>query len=298
MAGRLLEVPTKDYTGRFAPSPTGPLHFGSLIAALASFLDARFHNGRWLLRIEDLDPPRESVRAAHTIIHQLSSLGLHWDGDILFQSTRLGTYDSVLSQLTDLEMTFPCICSRKETQGVYNGRCRSRSWQETADQPNAIRTRINNETIGIIDRHMGQQIWKMQEDVGDFIVRRKDGLHAYQLAVVVDDAFQQVTHIVRGNDLLSSTPKQLHLIQQLDYAAPSYLHLPILTDTAGSKLSKQQHAPSINVSEPLSVLRRALGVLGQAQHQEATNTGSLLHLAAQSWTPSLIPSKLKMTWVE
>ena len=145
---------------------------------------------------------------------------------------------------------------------------------------------------------MGQQIWKMQEDVGDFIVRRKDGLHAYQLAVVVDDAFQQVTHIVRGNDLLSSTPKQLHLIQQLDYAAPSYLHLPILTDTAGSKLSKQQHAPSINVSEPLSVLRRALGVLGQAQHQEATNTVSLLHLAAQSWTPSLIPSKSKMTWVE
>ena len=277
------------YTGRFAPSPTGPLHFGSLVAALASFLDARHHKGHWLLRIEDLDPPRETVQAAHTIIHQLMTLGLHWDGDILFQSTRLAYYDRVLEELARKGLTFPCVCSRKQTRGVYDGRCRKRSWQDTTDQPFAIRTRVSARTITIVDRHVGEVTWQLESDVGDFIVRRKDRLHAYQLAVVIDDAFQQVSHVVRGNDLLSSTPRQLHLIQQLGYAAPSYLHLPIMTDADGFKLSKQYHAPPIDLTDPLGVLRRALVILGQSSQPEAADVTSLLKRASESWSVGNIP---------
>ncbi|MAV27641.1 MAG: tRNA glutamyl-Q(34) synthetase GluQRS [Gammaproteobacteria bacterium] len=277
------------YTGRFAPSPTGPLHLGSLVAALASFLDARHHNGHWLLRIEDLDPPRETDQAAHTIVHQLTTLGLHWDGDILFQSTRLAEYDRVLADLTKKGLTFPCVCSRKQTRGAYNGRCRTRSWQDTTDQAFAIRTRVSDRTITINDRRLGEVTWQLQQDVGDFVVRRKDGLHAYQLAVVVDDAFQQISHVVRGNDLLSSTPRQLHLIQQLGYAVPSYLHLPIMTDTAGFKLSKQHHAPPVELTGPLSVLRRALVTLGQSSQPDADDAKSLLKRASESWSVENIP---------
>lgn len=284
------------YTGRFAPSPTGPLHFGSLVTALASYLDARFHSGRWLLRIEDLDPPRETTRSAHLIIHQLNALGFVWDGDILFQSTRLAAYDKALGDLNAMGSTFPCVCSRNETRGVYSGLCRTRSWEDTSGNDFSIRARVNHEVITIRDEHLGEQTWNMQRDVGDFVVRRKDGLHAYQLAVVVDDAFQGITHVVRGNDLLSSTPRQLHLIRQLGYVAPSYLHLPVLTDPAGYKLSKQHHAKPVSVTNPVSVLRSALTVLGQSPQPGVDDKASLLDLAARDWKRSKIPRGSSITW--
>jgi glutamyl-Q tRNA(Asp) synthetase len=275
------------YTGRFAPSPTGPLHFGSLVAALASYLDARHRDGRWLLRIEDLDPPRESEDAPAQILEQLKSFGLEHDGDVLFQSTRLDAYEAALNELSEKGLVFPCTCSRRQTPKVYPGTCRSRAFDETLE-PFAFRLRIDDSDIRITDACVGDRSWNLEREVGDFIVKRKDGLFAYQLAVVVDDAFQEITHIVRGNDLLDSTPRQVYTNRCLDLSIPAYLHFPVITGDDGHKLSKQTHAAPVDTEQRLHVLRLALAALGQVVHSGLDYNASLARAIAD-WDISGIP---------
>ena len=269
------------YVGRFAPSPTGPLHFGSLVAALASYLDARHNNGRWLVRIEDLDPPRESKAAPGIILGQLKRFGLVWDGDVIFQSSRLPAYSEALDQLRDMELLFPCVCSRKQTPPVYDGRCRHLSFEETRDY--AVRLRVIDDTVHWRDRIAGDQRWHLGKDVGDFIIKRRDGLFAYHLAVVVDDGFQGITHVVRGNDLLDSTPKHIYLQHCLGLTVPDWCHFPVVTGRDGKKLSKQSHAMAVDTDHPLPQLKQALSVLSQPVAEPASSVDELLGAAIRNW---------------
>ncbi|MGV0035241.1 MAG: tRNA glutamyl-Q(34) synthetase GluQRS [Candidatus Azotimanducaceae bacterium WSBS_2022_MAG_OTU7] len=275
-----------DYVGRFAPSPTGPLHYGSLVAALASFLDARHAGGKWLLRIEDLDPPRESIDAPQEITRQLLAFGLNWDLEVLYQSTRLKSYDSALESIHGF--TFHCTCSRKAVPEIYPGTCRTRK-HLMPGEAYAVRLRVPSHSVTINDRCLGLQTWDLGKDVGDFIIKRKDGLHAYQLAVVVDDIHYSVSHIVRGNDLLDSTPRQLALYERLKVAPPEYLHIPVIVDGSGNKLSKQAHAKPVDTSDALTTIRCALSALGQNTHDHALSINELLEKAASSWNPAAIP---------
>ena len=281
------------YIGRFAPSPTGPLHYGSLIAALASYLDAKHAGGVWLLRIEDLDPPRESQRAPAEIMAQLKACGLDWDDDILFQSNRNTAYDAAIKVLEARDLIFPCTCPRKSTLGVYPGTCRHRRMADS-DEPFALRFRVGKESLSINDGLFGEMAWDMTDDVGDFIIKRKDGLFAYQLAVVVDDNFQGVTRIVRGGDLLDSTPRQLALYRALGYQLPQYLHLPVLADTDGNKLSKQSHARPVEPADPPGLLRACLRDLGQDPQTGAGCVAELLSLAAAHWDQTRIPRRTRI----
>lgn len=276
-----------NYVGRFAPSPTGPLHYGSLVAALASFLDARHAGGQWLLRIEDLDPPRESIEAPGEMIRQLLAFGLNWDLDVLYQSTRLTSYEAALESIRTF--TFPCSCTRKAVPGIYPGTCRHRK-DPAPGEAYAVRLRVPRHRVSIKDRALGLQTWDLEAEVGDFIIKRKDGLHAYQLAVVVDDIHSSVSHIVRGNDLLDSTPRQLALYERLGVSPPVYLHLPVLVDALGNKLSKQAHAKPVDTSDPLATIRSALSDLGQSTHVHSLSTKELLEKAAASWNPATIPN--------
>ncbi len=275
------------YVGRFAPSPTGPLHFGSLVAALASFLDARAAGGSWLVRIEDLDPPRQTPAAARVILNQLAGFGLQHDGEVLYQSTRLDAYDSALQKLRDMQLAFPCTCSRKDVDVIYNGRCRNRTFAETTAL-HSIRCRIDSRVISIDDRLRGLQRWHLTETVGDFIVKRKDGLFAYQLAVIVDDDFQRVTDVVRGTDLLESTPRQVYLGTCLGLLPQRYAHLPVITGPDGTKLSKQSHAAAVDPTDALTLLRIALLALGQPDPGKHSNTTALLDVAINNWRIELV----------
>ena len=252
------------YIGRFAPSPSGPLHFGSLVAALASYLDARAHQGVWLVRMEDIDPPREPPGAADLILQALDAYGLHWDREVLFQSHRQAAYDDVLAALQQQQKLYPCTCTRKKLaglNGVYPGYCRH-VWQgATPAQPYGLRLLCQDTTIHFVDRIQGEQSYNLAS-LGDFLLKRKDGLYAYQLAVCVDDCFQGITHIVRGVDLLDSTPRQCYLQRQLAMAHPVYAHIPVITLGDGNKLSKQNHAPAIPLDNPRPTLVKALRALG------------------------------------
>ena len=276
------------YVGRFAPSPTGPLHFGSLVAAVASYLDARHAGGKWLLRIEDLDPPRESKTAPAEIIEQLTRLGMAWDEPVYYQGSRDDVYQATIQSLQSRELVYPCLCTRKQTPPVYPGTCRNRKFGETTDD-DAIRLKLRSGSIEFVDRVFGRQNWNLNDEVGDFIIRRKDGLFAYQLAVVVDDIGQGINQIVRGADLLDSTPKQLALYETLDHPKPAFLHIPILVDGSGSKLSKQSHAKPLALDNPLDALRAALIELGQDPQQQSQNSSELLARAVREWQPDLIP---------
>ncbi|MCV6605441.1 MAG: tRNA glutamyl-Q(34) synthetase GluQRS [Porticoccaceae bacterium] len=247
------------YIGRFAPTPSGPLHFGSLVAALASYLDAKHHNGQWLVRIDDIDPPREVPGAADTILRQLNAHGLHWDGDVLYQSTRNDAYRAALQQLH----TYPCDCSRQAIKvmgGHYNGHCRQRQLPPPGDY--ALRVQVKDASeIAIDDKIQGPQRWPIKANGNDdFIVRRRDGLFAYQLACAVDDLHQGITHVVRGQDLLDSTPRQLYLMQLLapGQALPVYSHIPLVMGEDGQKLSKQNLSPAIAKEEAAENLYMAL----------------------------------------
>lgn len=254
------------YVGRFAPSPTGPLHFGSLVAAAGSFLRARTMGGRWLVRIEDIDPPREVPGATDAILHALEAFGLEWDGPVLYQSHHLEVYQEALDSLLRRGLAFPCTCSRKDIaqtagpSGVYPGTCRNR--RSLPHGPHAIRIMVGDKVVEFEDLLQGPQRQDLARDVGDFVVRRADGFFAYQLAVVVDDAFQGVTEVVRGADLLDSTPRQIHLQHLLGLPTPDYLHLPVAVDAAGDKLSKQTHAPPLDPAQPLPAILKALRFLG------------------------------------
>jgi len=272
------------YTGRFAPSPTGPLHFGSLVAAVASYLDAKHHNGHWLLRIEDLDPPRESSAAPRQIIEQLKAHGFEVGDDILYQSTRLEAYAVALKALIESSVAYRCDCNRKDLPPVYPGTCRSKA---EITEPYTYRFR----TKGIVefeDLILGHCEFNMEKQIGDFIIRRKDQLIAYQLAVVVDDEFQGVTHIMRGADLLDSTPRQIQLIDALEYARPKYGHIPVALGPDGKKLSKQSHAPELENQSATDNLKRALRYLGQ-EMPNVTSPATILKIAASTWNPDRIP---------
>jgi glutamyl-Q tRNA(Asp) synthetase len=273
-------------TGRFAPSPTGPLHFGSIVAALASWLDARATGGRWLLRIEDLDRPRVQPGAAAEIQKTLESFGLYWDGEVVFQSARTPLYEEALQRLRD--SVYRCGCSRREIADstvslaadgaqIYPGTCRS--GLAAGKTARALRVRTDGEPIHFVDRAQGAQQQDVARDVGDFVLRRADGAFAYQLAVVVDDAAQGVTDVVRGADLLDSTPRQMLLQRLLGLPTPRYLHVPVAVDAAGYKLSKKSGA-----LPAAATLRRALAFLGQPE------TESLAE-AMRNWNPALIPAR-------
>ena len=274
------------YIGRFAPSPTGPLHFGSLLAALASFLDARANQGKWLMRIEDLDPPREPAGSAELILQQLQDFGMNWDDEVLYQSARLGIYEEIVDQLQDKGLAYPCDCTRpqiREMGLVYNGSCRERS--TPPEKPYALRLKTEALKIGFDDVIQGHFSQQLELDAGDFVIRRKDELYAYQLAVVVDDEFQNITHVVRGWDLLDSTPRQIYLQRVLNYQEMSYIHIPIIVDGKGQKLSKQTFAPSIETDRASEAIYKALIFLGQVPPVEIAieRPESQLQWAIANW---------------
>ena len=282
------------YVGRFAPSPTGFLHFGSLLAALVSYLDARCRDGRWLVRMEDIDPAREMPGAADHILRQLERHGMHWDGEVLFQSSRLPAYREVLAELLDGGRAFYCRCSRREVKaagGIYDGHCLRRPFVP-AGAPAAVRIHVPVDTIiAFDDLFQGRQRQCLDREVGDFIIRRKDGLFAYQLACALDDAFQGITDVVRGADLLGSTARQIWLITELGYGAPVYGHLPVALNAGGQKLSKQNLATDIDVLAPEENLRLALAWLGFPAAPEAASAAELLTWAAACWRREMLAGK-------
>lgn len=273
------------YVGRFAPSPTGPLHFGSVVTALASYLQARACSGRWLVRIEDIDPPRERPGAAATILRTLERLGLHWDGGVLLQSTRGDAYRRALVRLADAGLTYRCECSRKELGGMpYPGTCRHRNVREGGSH--ALRIRVAEPPVSVDDELQGFHTQSLTATVGDFVVVRNDGYPAYHLAVVVDDAAQGITQVVRGLDLLDSTPRQIYLQRMLGLSTPSYAHIPLVLDAQGSKLSKQTYAAPIDTMPPASVLVAALEFLGYFPPLELRSApvATVLNWAQAEWT--------------
>lgn len=275
----------REYIGRFAPSPTGPLHFGSLVAALASYLDARAHGGKWLVRMEDIDRPRVQVGAAEGILRTLEGFGLTWDGTVMYQSARTEAHRAALDELRRTGHAYPCACSRKDAGDRYPGTCRSGMRQGKAGR--AWRIRTNSDPICFEDRVQGPQCQDVEDYCGDFVALRADGIYAYQLAVVVDDAEQGVTDVVRGSDLLDSTARQIHLLRVLGMPQPTYLHTPVALNADGQKLSKQTLAPAVHPTDASSLLRSALRFLGQ----NASDSGGpdLLGSAVARWDVSAIP---------
>ncbi|MCY4473018.1 MAG: tRNA glutamyl-Q(34) synthetase GluQRS [Kistimonas sp.] len=274
------------YVGRFAPSPTGPLHQGSLLTALASWLDARCTSGQWLVRMEDLDRPREMPGARGLILKALERHGLNWDGDVLYQTDRLAAYTRAVSLLKDEGWLYPCTCSRRQLLGlsVYPGWCRAAPCAPGA--PQALRFRVSDQHYCLNDRIQGLERFHL-EDSGDFVVVRRDGVFAYQLAVVVDDQDQGVTHVVRGIDLMTSTPRQKALQSALGYRTLSYAHLPVVVNRQGEKLSKQNRAQPLSLTEPRPAVVQALKALGLPvdDHVSASSLPEILDWARQNWNP-------------
>lgn len=291
--------------GRFAPSPSGPLHFGSLITALASFLEVRSQGGYWLVRIEDIDTPRVIKGAANDILHTLESYGMEWDGPVLYQSQRIDHYQAALQRLMDNALAYPCTCSRQEIAQmtiagpagpIYPGTCRG--GMRRPGRPAAIRLRTNKRIITFQDRIQGTFAQCLETAVGDFIIRRADSLFAYQLAVVVDDAAQMITQVVRGCDLLDSTPRQIYLQYLLGLSPHYYSHLPLAVDQHGAKLSKQKSAAPLNRRNPGPTLVAALRFLGQAPPRELARARPTViwSWALEHWRPEKIPGLRAIDW--
>ena len=284
-------MPESHYIGRFAPSPSGELHFGSLIAALGSYLQARAQRGTWRVRIEDIDPPREVPGAADTILRQLDHYGLHWDGEVLWQSQRHDAYREALKDLRQRGLSYYCTCTRARIQsigGVYDGHCRLRG---NGPDNAALRLWQHQPVLHFHDRLRGDLYAEEALAREDFIIHRRDGLFAYNLAVVVDDHYQGVTEIVRGADLIAPTVRQISLYQQLGWQPPGYVHLPLAMNSDGNKLSKQNHAPPLPEGDPRPVLIRALQFLNQdvTSNWQDLPTGALLAHAVENWDLSRVP---------
>lgn len=294
---------TAPYRGRFAPSPTGPLHAGSLVAALASWLDARAHGGAWIVRIEDVDTPRCIPGADQLILRQLAVCGLHSDEPVVWQSQNGTLYQQALDQLIANGHAYPCGCSRKDIEAalqarglnrerhhaaVYPGTCQPEHGGLQGKPARAWRLRVNdaNSVVHWTDRRLGPQTQNVATEVGDFVLKRADGLWAYQIAVVVDDAAQGITHVVRGIDLADNTPRQILLRQALGLPTPSHLHTPLVLGENGEKLSKQNGARALDLTDPVAALNQAAGCLGLPRA-----TGPLMPLLARwirAW-PHRIP---------
>lgn len=286
------------YRGRFAPSPTGPLHFGSLVAAVGSFLDARAHGGEWWVRIENLDPPREVPGAATDILQTLERLGLCWDGEVVYQSWRLASYADAVERLRAAGLIYPCACSRREiadsavvgVEGpVYPGTCRG--GMPPGRDGRAWRVRTPDAAIGFVDRVVGERTMNLARDIGDFVVRRADGGYAYQLAVVVDDAAAGITDVVRGADLLGSTARQIYLSRALDLPLLRYAHLPVALTVGGEKLSKQTGAAALDPLAAGALLQRALTFLGQNPPPALANEtpSAILEWGRAHWRIDRVP---------
>jgi glutamyl-Q tRNA(Asp) synthetase len=285
------------YRGRFAPSPTGPLHFGSLVAAVASYADALHHNGEWLLRIDDVDEARAKSNAVELILKTLEFLGFEWSGTPVFQTDRIELYRSIINELLIKNRAFHCGCTRKEvdtaeqhasTSSIYPGTCRN--GLPTGKKRRSIRLRVENREVNFIDRFAGPIRQNVSDEIGDFIIQRADGFVAYQLAVVVDDYIENITHILRGADLLSSTPRQIYLQEQLGFPCPIYGHIPLVIDQFGKKLSKNDGAPYLSSEHPNSQLLAAWKFLGQTLPDDHTETVSEFWCHARStWNPSNMP---------
>lgn len=275
-------------TGRFAPSPTGELHFGSLIAAVASYLQVKSGSGRWLVRVEDIDPPREVPGSAERILRDLQRFGLQSDQPVLYQSERTEAYEAAIRQLLDSRQAYWCGCSRSElpASGVYPGTCRT--GLPPGKKSRSIRLRVRDEPIGFTDLVQGPVRENLAESVGDFIIRRADGLAAYQLAVVVDDAFQQVTEVVRGADLLGSTTRQIYLQRCLGLPTPIYAHHPVALASDGTKLGKRLGSDPIAAASPQRALELALRFLGQSCPPQP-ELPELWHQALENWQLAKVP---------
>ncbi|MCX7890959.1 MAG: tRNA glutamyl-Q(34) synthetase GluQRS [Burkholderiales bacterium] len=294
-----MPQPPARYRGRFAPSPTGPLHFGSLVAAAASYVDARAAGGEWLVRMEDLDRPREQPGAARSILAALAALGLEPDGEVLFQSRREGAYRQALARLAAAGATYPCGCTRKELADsalaapdgslVYPGTCRD--GLAPGKLARAVRVRVGDAVVAFDDAVQGRIVSDLARDVGDFVVLRADGLFAYQLAVVVDDAEQGITDVVRGADLLDSTPRQIFLQRLLGLPTPRYAHVPVALNARGEKLSKQTLAAPVDLTRPATALVAALAFLGQGPPAGLARAEprTVLDWAVAHWSRAAIP---------
>ena len=285
------------YRGRFAPSPTGPLHFGSLAAAVGSYLDAKHHNGIWLVRMEDLDTPRCVPGAANDILRTLEAFGLYWDESVIYQSRRTAAYDEALHKLQAIGSVYPCCCTRREIADsalhgidgpVYPGTCRNGI--PVGREGRAWRVRTDDHLVEFDDALQGRITQRLESEIGDFVVKRADGLFAYQLAVVVDDAFQGITHVVRGADLLHSTARQIYLQRLLGFATPAYMHLPIAVNAQGEKLSKQTLAPAITTDDVVATLMEVLEFLRQQPPAglRQGNVEEILKWAVANWQPEVL----------
>lgn len=286
----------KPYVGRFAPSPTGPLHFGSLVCALASFLHAKQNNGKWLVRIEDVDTPRTDPSMSVSIVASLRSHGLLWDDEISYQSQHFMTYEAYLTKLAANKMLYACGCSRqqiKSRSSAYDGHCRDLG---LSFNEHAIRFKHNSDNSKFTDLFWGKRHVKDSIAREDPVVKRADGIYAYHLAVVVDDIEQHVSHIVRGNDLLATTPVHLSLFEALNAPPPQYIHIPVVAQNPNEKLSKQHRSPAIDNSKPIENVKLALQYLGVKQEKLPIrpNMTELLDWAIANWSLKLLPKQSEL----
>ncbi|MGR5095825.1 tRNA glutamyl-Q(34) synthetase GluQRS [Vibrio maritimus] len=285
------------YIGRFAPSPSGPLHFGSLVAALGSYFQARSQNGRWLVRIEDIDPPREVEGAAELILKTLQAYHLNWDGEVLYQSQRLDAYQTQIDHWLASGQAYLCECTRKQIKaagGFYQGTCRDK--QLNASDSCAVRLTMDYPISSFIDEKHGQLVIPEQLAQEDFIIKRRDGLFAYNLAVVLDDIYQGVTEVVRGADLIEPTGRQISLYKTLGTEPVTYLHLPLAIDDNGNKLSKQNHATAIDLDNPKPTLLNAMRFLGFNVGTEIATKeiADIIQWGVENWRLSQLPKQLKI----
>ncbi|MBJ9723302.1 tRNA glutamyl-Q(34) synthetase GluQRS [Acinetobacter calcoaceticus] len=289
LAQRRNNVPLNrcSYSGRFAPSPTGPLHFGSLITAVASYCDAKAHQGKWLVRVEDTDIPRIYPGSEEHILRSLEAFQFEPDAEIIFQKNRLDIYESVLDQLKKEGLIYACQCTRKMlgSNAIYAGTCRNLNLDF---QGQAIRVKVQDQQICFDDRLQGIHCSNLQHDLGDFVLKRRDGIINYQLAVVVDDYLQGITHVVRGSDLLDNTERQIWLGELLGYPKLSYMHLPLAMNDHGQKLSKQNLAQALDLSKAPQLLQQAIQALGQP-NVELDQPKVMLKQAVAQWNIDLIP---------
>lgn len=289
-------IENKPYIGRFAPSPSGALHFGSLVAAVGSYLQAKSQQGIWQVRIEDIDPPREITGASEDILETLLAYGLQWDGEVIYQHQQSQSYEDVLSFLAEKNLCYACSCTRKmikQQGGYYLGQCRN---AHNSIINNALRVNllsITNKPARFEDKLQGIVELDAAQIDDDFIIKRKDGLYAYNLAVVVDDIQQGITEIVRGADLIPTTGKQISLYQLLGADIPRYVHLPLAVTEPGLKLSKQNHALAVDKMDPVPTLKRVLAFLGHPlpDHEKHNNCTDILHWAEQHWSLNNVPKK-------
>ncbi|WP_081274138.1 tRNA glutamyl-Q(34) synthetase GluQRS [Acinetobacter pittii] len=289
LAQRRNNVPLNrcSYSGRFAPSPTGPLHFGSLVTAVASYCDAKAHQGKWLVRVEDTDIPRIYPGSEEHILTSLEAFQFEPDAEIIFQKNRLDIYESVLDQLKKEGLIYACQCTRKMlgSNAIYAGTCRDLNLDF---QGQAIRVKVQDQQICFDDRLQGHHCSNLQHDLGDFVLKRRDGIINYQLAVVVDDYLQGITHVVRGADLLDNTERQIWLSQLLGYPQLSYMHLPLAMNDQGQKLSKQNLAQALDLSKAPELLQKAILALGQP-NVDLDQPRLMLKQAVAQWNVDLIP---------